>query len=71
MEPADAREALKYLANNLGLAPEEARTAAFEAEKRMIEYKYSGQGRGRRLHASATRWAGSFRSGAARASGNC
>jgi quinohemoprotein amine dehydrogenase len=41
MEPADAREALKYLANHLGLAPEEARGAAFEAEKRMIEYKYA------------------------------
>src|SRR5258708_3678980 len=40
IEPAEAREALKYLANNLGLAPEEARNAAFEAEKRMIDYHY-------------------------------
>ena len=31
---------LKYLANNLGLAPDEARPAAFEVEKRMIDYKY-------------------------------
>ncbi len=41
IEPADAREVLKYLSNNLGLAPEEARPAAFEVEKRMIEYKYA------------------------------
>jgi len=40
MEPAEAREILKYLADNLGLAPEEARPAAFEAEKQMIEYKF-------------------------------
>jgi quinohemoprotein amine dehydrogenase len=40
MEPAEAREILKYLADNLGLAPEEARPAAFEAEKQMIDYKY-------------------------------
>src|ERR1035438_788793 len=40
LEPADAREILKYLANNHGLAPSEARAAAFEDEKRMIEYKY-------------------------------
>jgi len=39
--PEDAREVLKYLSNNLGLAPEEARSAAFEPEKRMIDYKYS------------------------------
>ena len=41
IEPAEAREVLKYLANNLGLAPEEARAASFEAEKRMIDYKYA------------------------------
>jgi len=41
MEPSDAREVLRYLADNLGLAPEEARPAAFEVEKRMIEYKYT------------------------------
>src|SRR2546430_17454114 len=41
IEPGDAREVLKYLSTNLGLAPEEARLAAFEPEKRMIEYKYS------------------------------
>jgi quinohemoprotein amine dehydrogenase len=41
LEPSDAREVLRYLADNLGLAPEEAKTAAFEPEKRMIEYHYS------------------------------
>jgi quinohemoprotein amine dehydrogenase len=41
LEPADARAILKYLSNNLGLAPEEARPGAFEVEKRMIDYKYS------------------------------
>ncbi len=40
MEPADAREILKYLADNLGLAPEEALPAAFEVEKQMIDYKF-------------------------------
>ncbi|HLK66550.1 MAG TPA: quinohemoprotein amine dehydrogenase subunit alpha [Bryobacteraceae bacterium] len=41
IKPEDAREVLKYLATNLGLAPEEARSAAFEPEKRMIDYHYS------------------------------
>jgi quinohemoprotein amine dehydrogenase len=41
LDPATAREVLKYLANNLGLAPEEAQPAAFEVEKQMIEYKYA------------------------------
>ena len=40
MEPAEAREIVKYLADNLGLAPEEARPAAFEVEKQMIDYKF-------------------------------
>jgi quinohemoprotein amine dehydrogenase len=41
LEPAEAREILRYLSNQLGLAPEEARPAAFEVEKRMIDYKYT------------------------------
>src|SRR5437867_767599 len=41
IQPDQARQVLKYLANNLGLAPEEARPAAFEVEKRMIDFKYS------------------------------
>ena len=41
INPADAREIVKYLSNNLGLAPEEAKPAAFEAEHKMIEYRYT------------------------------
>lgn len=40
IEPAQAREILRYLADNQGLAPEEAQKASFEAEKRMIDYHY-------------------------------
>src|SRR5437667_3595044 len=40
IQPEQARQVLKYLANNLGLAPEEAGPAAFEVEKRMIDFKY-------------------------------
>ena len=50
LEPADARNILKYLADHQGLAPEEARPIAFEAERRMIEYTYTRrQGRLRHL----------------------
>jgi quinohemoprotein amine dehydrogenase len=42
LDPDEAREVVKYLANNLGLAPDEARIGAFEVERRMIEYKYAG-----------------------------
>lgn len=41
LEPETARQILRYLANSHGLAPEEAQPAAFEVEKRMIDYKYS------------------------------
>jgi quinohemoprotein amine dehydrogenase len=41
IEPAAAREIVKYLADNLGLAPEEARPGAFEVERRMIDYRYT------------------------------
>jgi quinohemoprotein amine dehydrogenase len=41
LEPADARAILKYLSDNLGLAPEEQRPIAFEAERRMVEYIYA------------------------------
>ena len=40
IEPAAARAVLRYLSDNLGLAPEEAQKASFEAEKRMIDYHY-------------------------------
>ena len=39
---ADARTIVKYLADHNGLAPEEARPAAFEYERRIIEYTYQG-----------------------------
>jgi quinohemoprotein amine dehydrogenase len=41
LEAEKAREVLRYLANNLGLAPEEAKPGAFEVERRMIDYKYT------------------------------
>lgn len=41
IEPDAAREVVKYLSNHLGLAPEELRPAAFEVERRMIDYSYA------------------------------
>ena len=41
IEAAEAREAVRYLANGHGLAPEEARAAAFEVERRMIDFDYT------------------------------
>jgi quinohemoprotein amine dehydrogenase len=41
LDPADARTILKYLADHHGLAPEEERPIAFEAERRMIDYIYA------------------------------
>jgi quinohemoprotein amine dehydrogenase len=40
LEPADARKILKYLADNQGLAPEEARPVAFETERRTVDVSY-------------------------------
>ncbi len=40
LDPADARAILKYLADHQGLAPDEERPIAFEAERRMLEYTY-------------------------------
>src|SRR5262245_52895626 len=40
LDPADARQILRYLADRHGLAPDEAKPAAFEAERRQIDYKY-------------------------------
>jgi quinohemoprotein amine dehydrogenase len=42
LEPADARNILKYLADHQGLAPEEDRPITFDAERRTIEYSYTG-----------------------------
>ncbi len=41
LEPAEAREIVRYLADHQGLAPEEAQPASFEVERRMIDYKYT------------------------------
>ena len=41
LDPADARNILKYLADHQGLAPDEDRPIAFDAERRMIEYTYA------------------------------
>ena len=45
IDPQTARQVVKYLSNNHGLAPEEAKPAAFEVERRLIDYKYTSQGR--------------------------
>ncbi|MFM8534402.1 MAG: quinohemoprotein amine dehydrogenase subunit alpha [Acidimicrobiia bacterium] len=39
--PETARQVVKYLSNNLGLAPEEAKPAIWEAERRLIDFKYT------------------------------
>ena len=41
IDPQTARQVVKYLSNHLGLAPEEAKPAAWEAERRLIDYKYT------------------------------
>ncbi|MGH7468235.1 MAG: quinohemoprotein amine dehydrogenase subunit alpha [Longimicrobiales bacterium] len=45
IEPEAARAVLKYLANQQGLGPEEARPGRFDAERRMIDYAYPGDRR--------------------------
>ncbi|MDX1384685.1 MAG: quinohemoprotein amine dehydrogenase subunit alpha, partial [Thermoanaerobaculia bacterium] len=42
LEPAQARDIVRYLADHHGLAPEEARAGFFDAERRMIEHSYEG-----------------------------
>ena len=41
IDPQTARQVVKYLSNHLGLAPEEAKPAAWEVERRLIDYKYT------------------------------
>lgn len=41
IEPETARQVVKYLSNNLGLAPEEAKPAMWEAERRLVDFKYT------------------------------
>lgn len=40
VSPEDAREVLRYLSNTLGLAPDEAKPAAFELERRLVDAQY-------------------------------
>jgi quinohemoprotein amine dehydrogenase len=42
LEPAEARAIVKYLSDNHGLAPEEARAVAFETEHRLEPFSYGG-----------------------------
>jgi quinohemoprotein amine dehydrogenase len=41
IDPATARQVVQYLSNHLGLAPEEAKPAAFESERQLIDYKFT------------------------------
>lgn len=40
VDPAAARDIVRYLSNRHGLAPEEARPGLFEVERRLIDYRY-------------------------------
>ena len=40
IDPAPAREIVRYLANEHGVAPEELRRGLFEVERRLIDFKY-------------------------------
>ena len=40
LDPPAAREIVRYLSNNHGLAPEELRPGNFEVERRMIDHEY-------------------------------
>lgn len=41
LDPQTARHVVRYLSNNLGLAPEEARPAAYEVERRLVDERYT------------------------------
>ncbi|MDB4913367.1 MAG: peaA [Gemmatimonadetes bacterium] len=45
LQPSDARTIAKYLSNEQGLAPEEARPARFDAERRQLDYRYTADAR--------------------------
>ena len=40
IDPSTARDVVRYLSNNLGLAPEEAKPAAWDLERRVVDFKY-------------------------------
>ena len=42
VDPEDAREIVRYLSNEQGLAPEELRPGLFEVERRLIDHDYEG-----------------------------
>ncbi len=42
IEPAEAREVVRYLANRQGLAPAELEPGRFEVERRLIDHDYEG-----------------------------
>lgn len=42
LSPGEAREIVRYLSDEQGLAPEELRPGRFEAERRMIDHDYDG-----------------------------
>jgi quinohemoprotein amine dehydrogenase len=41
IEPAEARDVLRYLSDHQGLAPDEATPSAFEVEHRQIDFEYA------------------------------
>jgi quinohemoprotein amine dehydrogenase len=41
LDPAAARQVLRYLADHQGLAPAESGPGRFEAERRMVDYRYT------------------------------
>ena len=41
IDPQAARQVVKYLSDHLGLAPEEAKPASWEVERRLVDYKYT------------------------------
>ena len=52
IEPAAAREIVKYLSDHQGLAPEEVEPATFEVERRLIDFKYTANAETERVCAS-------------------
>lgn len=44
IEPAEARQIVKYLSNTQGLAPNETKAGRFELERRSIDYRYTADG---------------------------
>jgi quinohemoprotein amine dehydrogenase len=45
LEPATARGIVRYLANEQGLSPEEARPGRFETERRLVDHRYTADSR--------------------------